>query len=224
VRAWSEAPAAATGTVLELHRWPVKSMGGERVGALELTADGARGDRAGAVFGPHKGSRRRLTAELVPRLLAWSAATGDDGPLVTAPGGERFGLGREVELRRDDRGQQDVRGTVLVCVEAGRRAIEEALGRELDLRRFRPNLHVELDAAPFAEQGWTGRRLRVGEVELEVVEPCDRCAIPTRDPETQERWPQLLRWLRDERDLFYGVRARALAPGTVRAGDAVRVL
>jgi uncharacterized protein len=238
VRAPSESPPAAAGTVLELYRWPVKSMAGERLGTLELTPDGARGDRAGAVFGPHKGSRRRLNAELVPRLLAWSAAgDGAAGPRVTAPGGERFGLGdpglpdalaadlgREVEVRHSERGHQDVRGTVLVTVEAGRRAIEEALGRPLDIRRFRPNLHVALDAEPFAEQGWTGRRLRAGDVELEIVEPCDRCAVPTRDVDTQERWPELLKWIAAERDLFYGVRARAVVPGTVRAGDAVRVL
>jgi MOSC domain len=50
---------------------------------------------------------------------------------------------------------------------------------------------------------------------------CERCAIPTRDPATQERWPQLLRWLAAERDTMFGILARALSPAVVRRGERV---
>ncbi len=33
------------------------------------------------------------------------------------------------------------------------------------------------------------------EVEVELLEPCKRCVVPTRDPDTREQLPDLLRWL-----------------------------
>ena len=95
--------------------------------------------------------------------------------------------------------------------------------RPIDLRRFRTNLHVRLDADAFAEERWEGRRVRVGEAELELLHPCERCAIPTRDPDTAEKWPELLRRLAREHDTLFGINARAVRPATVRVGDPVTV-
>jgi hypothetical protein len=236
------------GRVASLHRWPVKSMAGEQLAALALDGFGATGDRTHGVFDVFKGAPRRVNAELLPRLLAWSAAypgTGGDElerestpqPLVTAPDGSARvwddpalaqaladDLGRAVTLARETRGQQDRPTTVHVTVEASLRALGESLGAAVDLRRFRPNIHLELDAEPWAEHDWIGRRLRVGDAELEIVEGCERCAIPTRDPETQAKWPQLLRLLAAERATTFGLIARALAPAVVREGDHATLL
>jgi uncharacterized protein YcbX len=238
----------ATGTVLSLHRWPVKSLAGEEVDALRIDRRGAGGDRAQALFGVFGGSHRRLTVRQVPRMLGWRAAyPGAPGadldpdapplPLVTAPDGREFAwddpalpgalrddLGRPVELCRDLALMPDLPDSLLVTVEASRAALESELGREIDLRRFRPNLHLRLDAPAFAEERWTGRRLRVGEAELELLHPCERCAIPTRDPATHEKWPELLRHLARRHDTLFGINARAPAPGTVRVGDAVELV
>src|SRR3954451_10698430 len=115
----------ATGKVLSLNRWPVKSLGGEPVDAFRLTRRGVGGDRAHALFHEHKGARRRLTIRTAPRMLHWSAAypdapgealDPDDPPLprLHAPSGTSYAwddpslpgvlsadLGRPVELRRD---------------------------------------------------------------------------------------------------------------------------
>lgn len=99
------------------------------------------------------------------------------------------------------------------------RALEATLGQPVDLRRFRTNLHLTLDVPAYAEEHWTGRRLRVGDAELELLHPCQRCVIPTRDPETQQRWPELLRRLVSERDGIFGINARPVGPARVRAGD-----
>ena len=88
----------ASGTVTELHRWPVKSMGGEPVPQLRIDARGAAGDRTHALFDVHRGAPRRLTARQAPRLLAWQAtyAGADPDPAdpppaqLTAPDGERY--------------------------------------------------------------------------------------------------------------------------------------
>ncbi|HWV87179.1 MAG TPA: MOSC N-terminal beta barrel domain-containing protein [Capillimicrobium sp.] len=228
----------------ELHRWPVKSLAGEPVDVLRVDPRGAAGDRAHALTHTHKGATRLLTAREAPRMLAWSATYGGadvvpDGPpepVLTAPDGERYAwsdpalaaalradLGRDVALRRDVAGQQDLPDSLLVTTAATLAAVEAELGRPLDLRRFRTNVHVELDAPPFAENGWEGRRMRVGDLELELLHPCVRCVIPTRDPDTQVKWAGLLRHLVREHGGIFGINARPLGPATVRRGDPVAV-
>jgi uncharacterized protein YcbX len=238
----------AAGSVLSLHRWPVKSMAGERVDALCVDEEGAVGDRAHAVFSEFKGRQRRINAESVPRLLAWAASYPgvDDAeltrgglpqPAITAPDGQTLtwddpdlpatlggDLGRDVTLVRETRGQQDRPGTLHVTIEGSLRALENELGSAIDTRRFRSNLHLDLDAEPYAEDDWFGRRLRVGDAELEIVEGCGRCAIPTRDPDTQEKWPQLLRWLAAERDTMFGLIVRAVEPAVLHPGDRVSLV
>jgi uncharacterized protein YcbX len=56
------------------------------------------------------------------------------------------------------------------------------------------------------------------------VEPCDRCAVITRDPDTQEKWGALLRFFNEEHATFFGARARVVEPGRVATGDPVEVL
>ena len=238
---------AAAGTVISLHRWPVKSMGGEPVDALRIDSRGAGGDRAQALFDVFARERRRLTVRQLPRMLSWSAAypqapgieldpDAPPLPVLTAPDGRRFGwddpdlaralsddLGREVTLERDLALMQDLPDSLLVTVESSRAGLEAELGRPIDLRRFRPNLHLRLDAPAFAEEGWAGHRVRVGEAELELLHPCERCVIPTRHPDTREKWPELLRHLARAHDTLFGINARALRPATVRVGDTVAV-
>src|SRR4051794_834388 len=238
----------ATGTVLSLHRWPVKSLAGEQVDALRVDRRGAGGDRAQALMGVFGGRRRQLTVRQVPRMLAWRAAYPqaqgadlDPGapplPVLTAPDGRTFAwddpalpgslrddLGRPVDLCRDLALMPDLPDSLLITVEASRAALEGELGAPIDLRRFRPNLHLSLDAPAFAEERWEGQRLRVGEAELELLHPCERCVIPTRNPDTQEKWPELLRRLARDHGTLFGINARAPVPATVRAGDRVELL
>jgi len=226
------------GHVASLHRWPVKSFAGETLAALDLDDRGAIGDRAYAV---HDVVRDQLlTARTAPRLLRWAAAY-PDGPLdpdalpaprLTAPDG-RVGvwgadaeealvadLGRTVRFVRDPGGLQDLGRSLLVTLETTRAAHEDALGAPLDLRRFRTNLHLDVPGAePFAERGWEGRRLRVGAAELELLHPCERCVMVTRDPDTTAVWTDVL-----TRARVFGINARPVGPARIRAGDPVELL
>jgi uncharacterized protein YcbX len=237
------------GHVLEVWRWPVKSMGGERVHATRVDGRGAGGDRSHAVLHEHKGEWKPLTAREAPRLLAWRATypfAPDAGvhpehppfAQVTAPGGEHAyswddprlrtalseDLGRPVRLHRDVAGIQDLERSLLITVEATRAALAEELGTALDLRRFRPNLHLELDAPAWAEHGWEGATVRFGGgVVVRLLHPCVRCAIPTRDPDTQQKWAELLRHLDAEHLTLFGINARVLQAGRIAAGEPVEV-
>jgi uncharacterized protein YcbX len=230
---------ALTGTVLSLHRWPVKSMAGEDVPALDLFEHGAIGDRQQALY--WRGGRR-LTARAAPRMLAWAAtySDADDAglPTVTGPDGRTWtwaqdgleqaiadDLGKEIALVRDPGLMQDLEDSILVTFEATLRGLTAELGDAAgDLRRFRPNVHVALDMEPFAEAGWEGRRLRIGEAELDLLWPCSRCAIVTRDPETQEAWGGLLRHINRNHDTIFGINARPLGRARIAVGDPVEVL
>ena len=234
-----------TGRVLSLHRWPVKSMGGEEVDALRIDPRGAAGDRTHAVHELRQGRWRTLTAREAPRLLAWRASYAEADPAPDAPprpslrapdGHERAwedpdlagalgaDLGRTVRPVRDVAGQQDLHDSLLVTTSASHAALEAELGRAIDLRRWRTNLHLELDAEAFAEEGWEGAELHVGDARLLLLHPCERCAIPTRDPDSQVKDPDLLRHLARHHAVRFGINARPLGEARIAVGDRVRLV
>lgn len=235
------------GTVASLHRWPVKSLAGEDAAALQLDARGVAGDRAHALYDTFKGQPRRLTVRQAPGMLRWRAAydaapsdalRAGDVPLprVTAPDGSAFAwddpalpealsddLGRAVTLRRDLALMQDLGDSVLVTTRATLDAVSAALCAPLDLRRFRTNIHVVLDDAPYAEERWEGRTLTVGDATLDLLHPCVRCVIPTRDPATTAKDPNILRWLTRHHGGLFGINARMRGSGRIAVGDAVQL-
>ncbi len=234
----------ATGTVTQLHRWPVKSMAGEPVGELRVDERGVGGDRTHALFDRFKEAPRRLTVRQAPRLLAWRADYGGidvdpadpPSPRLTAPDGTVHGwddpavagavsvdLGREVALRRDLAGQQDLERSVLITTQATLDALGSELGGPIDLRRFRTNVHCVLDAPAYAEEGWEGAAVTIGASRMTFLHPCERCVIPTRDPDTQVKWAQLLRHLSHEHRCLFGINARPLGAGRIAVGDTLTV-
>lgn len=108
--------------------------------------------------------------------------------------------------------------------------IERAGGASVSMRRFRPNVVVECDEA-WAEDCW--RTLRVGGVEFELVKPCDRCVVTTRDQisgESMGREPiASLARLRRSADpringVLFGWNMVPRTLGTIAVGDRVEVV
>jgi uncharacterized protein YcbX len=104
---------------------------------------------------------------------------------------------------------------------------------DFDVRRFRPNLVIDIDVEPFAEDSWAGRTISVGEVQLAITQPTVRCAMPLRaqpataagDPALARR-PDLHHALNELNPVFpnhLGVYAEVVTAGTVRVGDSVHV-
>ena len=98
----------------------------------------------------------------------------------------------------------------------------------VSMRRFRPNLVIS-GGAPYVEDDW--RRIRIGSVEFEGVENCERCELPTVDPDTgipdskREPMRTLARYRRRATGgVFLGQNLVPRGAGTVRVGDRVVVL
>ena len=97
-----------------------------------------------------------------------------------------------------------------------------------DVRRFRPNLVIDVDGPPFVENDWGGHRLRIGaEAELEIMGPTVRCAMPLRAQPGLERQAELFRAMTDLNTRFpnhLGASARVCTSGRVATGDAVTLV
>jgi uncharacterized protein YcbX len=103
--------------------------------------------------------------------------------------------------------------------------LNRRLAVPLPMNRFRPNL-VVAGAEPFAEDDW--RRVRIGELELDVVKPCARCVVTTTDQQTAERGVEPLRTLatyrRIDGKVVFGQNALHDRPGRLAQGDRVTVM
>jgi uncharacterized protein YcbX len=80
---------------------------------------------------------------------------------------------------------------LLVVIQESLDALSEAAQIPVDVRRFRPNVVIEGADEAFAERAWRALNTENGE-QLPLVKPCERCVIPTRDPDTLERSPEVM--------------------------------
>jgi len=119
----------------------------------------------------------------------------------------------------------DCRPVSLFSVQTARRLAEE-LGLAVDKRRFRANIFLDLAGSEgFAEDGFVGRRLRLGaKAVVSILERDPRCAMISLDPDTAERNPAVLAKVAKAHGGMAGVYAAVLVEGVVRPGDEVEVL
>jgi uncharacterized protein YcbX len=234
--------------VLELWRYPVKSMQGEVLQAAEIGPEGITGDRQWALFDLDTGFG--LTARRVPDLLFGAGRLRADGSVeVVLPDGTVTDddgvlsdwLGRRVELRRAAPLTEGAEGPTYespVDDEAPDHDDWElwqgAPGPFHDSPRIRLSVvstgtlggwdrrrfraNILLDGA--GEEEWEGREAALGEVRLRFGRPIARCVMTTRpQPGGIARDTSVLKTVHRERDGLLAVRAAVLAPGTVRVGD-----
>ena len=114
---------------------------------------------------------------------------------------------------------------ILLTSEEGLQDLNLRLEIPVPMNRFRPNLVVK-GCEPFAEDTWN--RIRIGDVELAVVKPCDRCVVTTIDKETLERSKEPLKTLGKYRKhklgAIFGQNVIPLNEGRIRLGMNVEVL
>jgi uncharacterized protein YcbX len=233
--------------VLELWRYPVKSLQGERLTAARIGPLGIPGDRRWALFDRDTGLG--LTARRVPELLFAAARMRADGGVeVLLPDGTvtrddaeiSAWLGRRVELREatqegaapvyETPADEDVPDpTEWLQWEGASGPFHDSPRIRLSLvstgtlgswdrRRFRAN--VVLEGAD--EDRLEGREAVLGAALLRLGQPIPRCVMTTRpQPGGIARDTSVLKTIHRERDGLLAVRAAVIEPGPVRVGDAL---
>ena len=220
--------------VVEIWRYPVKSMAGERLESCMVTQHGLEGDRRWAFVdgAPHRAGKLFNIKQHDP-LMTYRARYAGGVVEVLTPDGALVALdsalvdklelesARPLELRDLAGGNFDDEPVLIINLASVSSFALEA-GMAVDHRRFRANLYLE-GIEPDEEIGWVGRRIRAGNAELEVVSRCVRCVVITKDPDTTAAAPELLDLLVDRHDKCMGVYCRVVKAGRVAVGDFVGV-
>jgi uncharacterized protein YcbX len=223
--------------VIELRRYPVKSMAAEPLESVSLGWQGFDGDRRWAFVRP--GLERsdfpwltiRERADLAhhrPRL-ADPSRPNDSRTIVRTPQDEDFDvvderlaarLGDGVRVIKQNRGVFDIAPVSLIST-ATVRAISGAADVAPDPRRFRPNIVVDVGDTPYEEEAWVGQVLRIGDTAIRVDQRDKRCVMVDVDPETAQRRPGVLRTIAQRRSACLGVYGTTVTPGRISVGDGV---
>jgi MOSC domain-containing protein len=211
--------------VLELWRYPVKSMRGERVYEAEVMKSGIQGDRHIVVVS--RAGDRLITARTHPGLMGIQAslnAKGDvtiDGHVWYSPAALKLAskaAGETVQLvnAKDDVSRFDILPLLV--------ATDGAIGdMGIDSRRLRPNIIVGgVDGQ--AERSWPGRRLQSGNVLIDVAQLRMRCVMTTFDPETLEQDLNVLKNIVRKAGGKLALDCSVRSAGLLRVGDPVELV
>lgn len=205
------------GHIEAIFRYPVKSMGGERLETARMGWHGIEGDRRLAFRRMQdRGGFPWLSAGKLPDLLLFAPArgTGDaNGDIPThvrTPDGVELPVfgeelaaevqrrhGAPVQMMRLDHGIFD-EAAVSVITLATIDGIGRLAGIAPDARRYRPNILVRpARSVPFHEDEWVGGTLSFGsgdEAPAVAVTMRDvRCAMISLDPDSARPSPEVLK-------------------------------
>jgi len=227
--------------VVELWRYPIKSIGGEQLDRAELTNLGIVGDRGWGLVDDLTGNV--LTARREPRLLMASARIIDGGPVTTTDDGIELStsaqysdwLERPVTLTRagaeggtyenpqdteNDADWMTWQGPGGAWHDSGRSRVSllstGSLG-QWDKRRFRANVILDGEG----EDAFVGTTIEVGSARLDVVKTIERCVMVTRPQRGLQRDLDVLRTIHREHGGCLSVGATIARPGTVEVGDTI---
>lgn len=153
-------------------------------------------------------------AEDAGRLIDWLAPLCPEGQ--PAP---------DTVVRLGARGMTDTDWPSISLINLASNAAVGALaGQEITPERWRANIWID-GAAAWAERGWIGRRLRIGEAILTVREPITRCLQTAASPEIGDRDIDMLKVLSNAfGSAEFGIYCEVMQGGKVRPGDRTEVL
>lgn len=236
---------ASVGKVSELWRYPVQSLRGESLPALDFTDQGALGDRGYVVAEADTGAAGTAARPPWKMLVTWSARyvaapeLGADLPLVEVsfPDGASFRsddprvhdamserIGRRVRLARSNAPDVVLPYKASHChllTSATLKALSAAYpqGRFVPAR-FRPNVVLDCsEAQGFIENDWLGTDLGLGDVTLDINEHCERCALTTRPQGDLPMDPGILHTAQQHNRNHVGVYGAVRRAGRVVLGD-----
>ena len=112
----------------------------------------------------------------------------------------------------------------LITSEASLASLNEAMGLQLPMLRFRPNLVIS-QCESYAEDSW--REITINNIGFRLPKPCSRCPVPTINLETAVRAKEPLATLNKIRRwnnrVFFGQNALHNVEGALSLGDVVTI-
>jgi len=236
--------------VADLWLYPVQSLRGQRMPALDFVEGGPRLDRwfgirdveTGVMVGASMAKRAWLP------LITWDAtvvtpmdaaepkveirfpdgaSVVSDDPAVDRVLSDR--LGRPVELRGRDGVKADRRYRMASCHLLTSATLKRLRASHLEgdfaPERFRPNVVLDCgDEVGFIEQPWLGRRIvATSGLVLQGTEDCKRCALTTRAQGDLPSDPKILHTVMLENNTNAGIYALVAEAGRIAVGDTVSV-
>jgi uncharacterized protein len=230
------------GHVEAIFRYPVKSMGGERLEAANLGWHGLDGDRRLAFRRVEDRSGFPwLTAGKLPDLVLFIPQRREDGALpahIRTPDGEEmpvFGedlaaevgrrYGAPVQMMHLKHGIFD-EGSISMIASDTVREIGQLAGKSLDVRRFRPNIVVRLlRPIPFQEDEWVGGVLSFGAEDdaaaITVTMRDERCAMVNLDPDSATPAPEVLKAIVRANQNNAGIYGAVSRVGRITIGESI---
>ncbi len=235
-------------TITQIWRYPVKSLGGELLEAVELGERGIDGDRGWGLRQLDTG--KTLTARRRPELLFASASVVDGEVVITLPDGSIANddaalsawLGEPVALIKASEGESGTYETPIDAeaedaapwvswsgpggsfhdsTKARISMVSDTTLGDWDIRRFRTNLVL----AGSGEDALVGSNVQIGDTaQIVMNKAIDRCVMVTRPQPGLERDLDVLRTINRERDSNLSVGGNVLVTGPIRLGDAVRAV
>jgi len=240
----------ASMTVSALWLYPVQSLRGQKMDALDFTPDGLRLDRWFGIRDVETGqmvgssSAKRAWRPLVTwdaRLVTPLDASEPKVEIRFPEGGHVVSdaaeidrmlsdrLGRAVEFRGSHGKPAPKRYELAHChllTSATLRRLHRSHPEgEFAPERFRPNLLLDCgDAIGFIEQPWLGHAIAASSgAVLEGTEDCKRCALTTRAQGELPSDPKILHTVMLENNTSAGIYAKVAKPGRIALQDLVSV-
>jgi uncharacterized protein len=200
-----------------IFRYPVKSMGGERLEDAQLGWHGLDGDRRLAFRRiDNRSGMPWLTASKLPDLLLFTPYRHEDGAQGDIPTHVRTPNGQDMPVFGEDLATEVGRrhGAPVQMMQLRHGIFDEAsisaiasdtvreigrlAGRSLDVRRFRPNVVVRLlRSVPFQEDEWLGGVLSFGKGDdapaIAVTMRDLRCSMVNLDPDSASPAPEVMK-------------------------------
>jgi uncharacterized protein YcbX len=227
--------------------YPVQSVRGQKMQALDFAPDGLRMDRwfgirdveTGGMVGSSAGKKAWRP------LITWDAVLVDaetpkveirfpdgghvvsDDPAVDRMLSDR--LGRAVELKGRDGVKAARRYRMASChlltSATLKRLHEKHPEGNFAAERFRPNMVLDCgDAVGFIEQPWLGHLISAASgAVLEGTADCKRCALTTRAQGDLPSDPKILHTVMLENNNSAGIYAKVSKPGRISVGDMISV-
>lgn len=233
------------GRISAIFRYPVKSMAGASLDVAKLSWHGIEGDRRLAFRRlTDKSGFPWLTASKLPELLLYKPFGIDSNTAELLPTHVCTPDGNEYELRSDELREEvssryggavelmTLRNGIFddACISVISlgtvHCVERESGRDVDLRRFRPNIVIETDGGePFEEDRWVGRTLMFGQADsgpaIRITMRDERCVMVNLDPDTAERDSGVMKAVVRMNENCAGVYGTVVRAGEIRIGQVV---